>query len=257
MSEYTSPTASNEERHAATENSVARSVQDRAGEGARVVAGNAAEVAGTVREQAAQVAGEASAQARDLLTEARAQVQDQARAQTGRLAENVRRLAHELRDMADHGKPDSTATAAVAQIADGGHRVADHLDRRGPDGLLEDVQDFARRRPGLFLAGAALAGFALGRTGKGVAAAGSSSPAPVSAPTPASEHDPLAGREYPPQAPVSPPAPPRSPVAAPLTGPGIAPDPYEAYGRSQPPHTTPAYGSGPGYGRQQPPAQGV
>ncbi|WP_329493596.1 hypothetical protein [Kitasatospora herbaricolor] len=123
-------------------------------------------------EQAAQVAGEASAQARDLLAEARTQVRDQARAQTGRLAGNVRRLAHELRDMPDHGKPDPTATAAVAQLADGGHRVADRLEERGPDGLLEDVQDFARRRPGLFLAGAALAGFGLGRTANGVAAAG-------------------------------------------------------------------------------------
>ncbi|MGV2922065.1 hypothetical protein RMO59_40120, partial [Streptomyces alfalfae] len=46
--------------------------------------------------------------------------------------------------------------------------------RRGPDGLVSDLQDFARRKPGVFLAGAALAGFVAARAGKGVSAAGSS-----------------------------------------------------------------------------------
>ncbi len=99
-------------------------------------------------------------------------MQEQARSQTRRLAESVRRLADELQEMAHNGKPDSAAAAAVAQLAQGGHRAASHMDRRGPDGLVSDVQDFARRRPGLFLAGAAVAGFALGRVGKGVGAAG-------------------------------------------------------------------------------------
>ena len=248
MSEYTNPTGPDLERPGDGPGGAARTVQDKAGEGAQVVADNAAEVAGTVKDQVAQVTGEASAQARDLLAEARAQVQDQARAQTGRLAENVRRLAHELRDMADHGKPDSTATAAVAQLADGGHRVADRLEGRGPDGLLEDVQDFARRRPGLFLAGAALAGFALGRTGKGVAAAGSSSGM--------SEDAPGRGDEFPPPVPLAPPAPVRPPVTPVTTG-GVVPDPYQPYGQSQPPHLTPAYGQEPLHQQQQRPAQGV
>ncbi|WP_051813004.1 hypothetical protein [Kitasatospora sp. MBT63] len=220
----------------------AESVRTRAGEGADVVADLTAEVAGTVKEQASQVAGEAAAQARDLLGEARDQIREQAREQTGRLAENVRRLAHELQDMADHGKPDSTATAAVGQIADGGHRGADRLEGRGAEGLLEDVQGFARRRPGLFLAGAALAGFALGRTGKGVAAAGSSEQAgqpadfrpgsasavPVAQPT----------RDVAGSSPVR-----RSSV----------PGPYQVYGQSQPPHVTPRYGPDAGYQPQQSP----
>ncbi|MFE2914800.1 hypothetical protein [Kitasatospora indigofera] len=249
MSEYKGPMSPNQERHPDAASSAARRVQDKAGEGAQVVADNAAEVAGTAKEQASQVVGEVGAQARDLLSEARGQLQEQARAQTGRLAGNVRQLADELRDMAGRGKPDSTATTAVAQIADGGHRVADHLDRRGPDGLLEDVQDFARRRPGLFLAGAALAGFALGRTGKGVAAAGGSSG--TSGGTP--EH----GSEYPLPVPVTSPTAATAPVVPPAPAADVVPSPYDdGYGQSRPPHLTAAHGQDPTYARQQP-AQGV
>jgi hypothetical protein len=46
--------------------------------------------------------------------------------------------------------------------------VADYLADRGPEGLLSEVTDFARRRPAAFLATAAAAGFLVGRLGKGV-----------------------------------------------------------------------------------------
>ncbi|MCG6494314.1 hypothetical protein [Kitasatospora sp. A2-31] len=221
----------------------AQTVQAKAGEGAEIVADNAAEVASTVKEQAGQVVGEAAAQARDLLGEAREQGREQAKAQTRRLAQNVRRLAQELEEMAGHGTPDSTATAAVGQIADRGHRVADHLETRGPEGLLEDVRDFARRRPGLFLTGAALAGFALGRTGKGVAAG---SPAGPPASEPRGTDD---GQRRP--APVSP-----SRGGGGSSPMGTAPGPYQAYGESQPPHLTPTYGEDTGTQRQRPPITG-
>jgi hypothetical protein len=62
----------------------------------------------------------------------------------------------------------------VTQVSQGGRRVADYLAENGPDGVLREVQDFARRRPGTFLAVAAAAGFVVGRLGKGVLGAGSS-----------------------------------------------------------------------------------
>jgi hypothetical protein len=37
------------------------------------------------------------------------------------------------------------------------------VQQRGYDGMVEDAQRLARRRPGVFLAGAAVAGFAIGR----------------------------------------------------------------------------------------------
>jgi len=63
----------------------------------------------------------------------------------------------------------------VSRIADSGRGVADYLSRRGPGGVLDQVQDFARRRPGAFLATALAAGFVVGRLGKGVVSAGGGS----------------------------------------------------------------------------------
>ncbi|MEV6794940.1 hypothetical protein AB0M87_23790 [Streptomyces sp. NPDC051320] len=151
----------------------AKTAQDKAAEGAQVVSDKATAVTDTAKEQAAGVANEAAAQAGNLVSEVRSQLQDQADSQTQRLAGNVRRLADELGRMSDSGEPDSSAAKAVRKIADGGQQAAAKLESRGPEGLLSDLQGFARRRPGVFLAGAALAGFAVARAGKGVGAAGS------------------------------------------------------------------------------------
>ncbi|MEI7030137.1 hypothetical protein [Streptomyces pratensis] len=149
---------------------VKQTAQKRAGEGAGIVGEKATDVAGTARERAGDVAGEASARARDVAGELRGQLEDQAQSQTQRLAENVRRLAEDLADMGGHGKEDSPATKAVRQLAGRGRDVAAGLESRGPQGLVSDLQAFARRRPGAFLAGAALAGFATARLGKGAKA---------------------------------------------------------------------------------------
>ncbi|MFD3759232.1 hypothetical protein [Streptomyces sp. NPDC058622] len=215
---------------------VAHTVQDKAGESASLVSGKAAEVGGTAREQAANVVGEATAQARDLVGELRTQLTGQAETQTQRLAENVRRLSQELRELGDNGKPDSTMADVARQIADGGHQVADHVEKRGPDGLISDLQSFARRRPGVFLAGAALAGFVVARAGKGVSAAASSdasgdSSADRAATAPAAVGRPSAGSGEPALAPARPQQ---------SGTPAGYEDPLDTYGQSQPPHITPA-----------------
>ncbi|MEU2576703.1 hypothetical protein ACIP3B_28275 [Streptomyces anulatus] len=149
----------------------AQTARDKAGEGTDLVTAKAGDVAGTAKEQAADVAGEATARAQDVMGELRSQLEEQARSQTQRLADNVRRLADDLHDMSRNSDSGSAAAGAVKQIADRGHRTAARLEERGPDGLLSDLQDFARRRPGAFLAGAALAGFATARLAKGAKSA--------------------------------------------------------------------------------------
>ncbi len=124
-------------------------------------------MARTAKEQAANTVAEATTEGRNLLEELREQVQEQSRSQARQLAGNVRRLADELHDMSENGKPGSTAAAVVRQVADGGRQAAAHLENRGPEGIVEDLRDFARRRPALFLAGAAAAGFAAARLGRG------------------------------------------------------------------------------------------
>jgi hypothetical protein len=59
----------------------------------------------------------------------------------------------------------------VQQVADGGRQVADWLDHRGLDGVLTEMRSFARRRPGIFLLGAGVTGFVIGRVAKSTAGA--------------------------------------------------------------------------------------
>ncbi|MEU8843156.1 hypothetical protein AB0D97_29190 [Streptomyces roseus] len=219
-----------EREQESTSTGVAQTAQEKAGEGAALVGEKATDVAHTAQEQASEVVGEATAQAKDLVGELRSQLQDQAQTQTRRLAENVRKVAGELREMGRNGDPDSTAAGLVRQIADGGHQVADHLEKRGPDGLLDDLQDFARRRPGVFLAGAALAGFAVARAGKGVGAA-SSSDSDDSRPS-----GPAVGRD---QSMTASHTADTSLTTHEGIGRGGYEDPVDTYGQSQPPHGTP------------------
>ncbi|MFF1558484.1 hypothetical protein [Streptomyces sp. NPDC058279] len=227
-----------------TSAAVARTAQDKLGESAATVGDKATEVAQTAKEQAAQVVGEATGQARDLIGEFKDRLQDQAGSQTSRLAGNVRRLSDELREMSENSGADSTAAGLVGRVADGGRQVADRLEERGPEGLIGDLQDFARRRPGVFLAGAALAGFAAARVVHGLNAAGSDGTGPRAVPA-------AGGEGYAAPPPTVPPdvSPAASPAAQPGSdGAGTAPgagrgpytDPLDTYGQSQPPHVTPA-----------------
>ncbi|MDG6103579.1 hypothetical protein Daura_35200 [Dactylosporangium aurantiacum] len=134
---------------------------------ARTAGAAARDAAGTAKQQAGEVAGEAKAQARNLARDVRDRVGQEARTQNDRLADGVRRFADELDQMAGE-RGDSPASKVVTQVSQGGRRVADYLAEHGPEGVLEGVQDFARRRPGTFLLAAAAAGFVVGRLGKGV-----------------------------------------------------------------------------------------
>jgi hypothetical protein len=55
--------------------------------------------------------------------------------------------------------------------------MASHLDGKEPSELLDDVRQFARRRPGTFLLGALAAGVVVGRLTRGAKAAQDKSPA--------------------------------------------------------------------------------
>jgi hypothetical protein len=82
----------------------------------------------------------------------------------------IRQAADQLEEMRGD-RADSPAATVVSRVADSGRQFADYLDRNGPEGVLREVQDFARRRPGAFLATALAAGFVVGRLGKSVAKA--------------------------------------------------------------------------------------
>jgi hypothetical protein len=121
-------------------------------------------------EQAQRVGAEAKSQVRNVAGEVRGKVQEQARTQNDKLVGSIRQMADHLDEMRGD-RQDSPAAAVVSRVADGGRQMADYLDQHGPEGVLREVQDFARRRPGAFLATALAAGFVVGRLGKGVAKA--------------------------------------------------------------------------------------
>ncbi|MFG2028610.1 hypothetical protein [Streptomyces sp. NPDC048825] len=142
----------------------------------------AGEVAGTVTEQAKAVTGEAREQAGAAARELRGRVTEQAESQTQRGAEVLRQWADDLSGLADEADGESPAKTLVAQVADRGHRAADYLDKQGAEGLVQDLQDFARRRPGAFLGAAALAGLVVGRLAKAGSKTDGSRPRPSALP---------------------------------------------------------------------------
>lgn len=135
----------------------------------------ASQVAGTAADQARAVAGEARQQVGVAVQDLRSRARDEAETQTRRAAGTLRHWADDLAELAENAQGDSPARSLAAQAADGGHRAADYLDRQGVEGVLSEMQGFARRRPGAFLGGALLAGLAVGRLVKVAAKADQSS----------------------------------------------------------------------------------
>jgi hypothetical protein len=153
-----------------TGNSPAQQTGQAAKQETRATADRAKEAAGTVagsaREQARNVTGEARDQVAEVASHLKERAAQEADSQTRRTADTIRQWADDLSGMAENTRSDSPVRNLASQAADGGRRAADMLEERGVGGLVEGVESFARRRPGAFLAGAALAGFAIGRMAK-------------------------------------------------------------------------------------------
>lgn len=126
------------------------------------------QVASVAKDQAQNVVSEAGSQAKGLLDQARSEVTDQAGAQQQRLAQGLRALGDELQSMSQNSTSPGVATNLAKQAATRSHDAASWLESREPGGLVTELQGFARRRPGAFLALAAGAGLMAGRLGRGV-----------------------------------------------------------------------------------------
>lgn len=134
------------------------------------------QVASVATDQAKQVAQETQRQAKDLLDQGRTQVKDQVVTQQQKAGQSLSSLAQELRGLADgtsQGAP-GPARDLLQQASSSVESFASMLQNREPAELLDEVRSFARRKPGLFLLGAAAAGVLAGRLTSGVKAAHSS-----------------------------------------------------------------------------------
>lgn len=145
-------------------------VRETAGQEGTAVAQHARQAAGevgaTAREQVGQVAQEARGQAKHVVSDMRERVASEAEEQARKVSRQIDRIADELGSMADGSGPDSLTAGALRQVSDAGRQAARYLDERGARGLLDSAQDFARRKPGTFLIGAAVAGFLVARAAK-------------------------------------------------------------------------------------------
>ncbi len=126
----------------------------------------AGQVGSTVRDQAAQVTQQTADQARHVVHDVRDRVAAEAEQQATRVSKQLGRIADELGEMVSSAPPDSLSAGAIKSAADTSRQAARFLDERGAQGLLDSARDYARRKPGTFLLGAAVAGFLVGRIAK-------------------------------------------------------------------------------------------
>jgi ElaB/YqjD/DUF883 family membrane-anchored ribosome-binding protein len=165
----TSPTTSSSPSTADVAKDEARNV-------GQTAAQSASQVASTATDQAKEVVQETKAQAADVLAQGRDQLRQQTVAQQQKAGQGLASLAEALRGMAEGNAPaPGPARDLVQQGASKVEEFATLLQNREPADLLDDVRSFARRRPGAFLLGAALAGIVAGRLTSGVKAAHSDS----------------------------------------------------------------------------------
>ena len=175
MAQYSGPYAprTGEPASEPSTTDVARDEAAGVGQHAREAGG---QVAQTATDQARQVVAETGRQARDLLGEAQGQARDQASVQQQKAAQQLHSVADELGQMAANSGQSGLATEFARQAADRAHGVASWLEQREPADLLDEVRNFARRRPGTFLIGAAVAGLAAGRLTRGLKDQGNGQP---------------------------------------------------------------------------------
>jgi hypothetical protein len=112
--------------------------------------------------QGRETAAEGARQARNLLGQASEQVRQQAGAQQKHAAQRLRTLGDELQSMSGQAEP-GMASDLTRQASARAHQAADWLEQREPGAMVEEVRDYARRHPGMFLAATALAGVLAGR----------------------------------------------------------------------------------------------
>ena len=118
--------------------------------------------------------GEAGTQAKNLLGEARTQLTDQAAQQQNNLATWISSIVDELDGMVNRSEDGDTqsgaATSLVRQVSSRARSAAGWLENHEPADLLTETSRFARQRPGMFLALAAVGGLVAGRLTRGLTA---------------------------------------------------------------------------------------
>jgi hypothetical protein len=132
---------------------LANTVVDKAQDAANQAQRKVSETAATAKDQATRAAAKVGEQAKNTVD---ARMSDVAH-ELGSVAETVRQTTHEV------GGENETIARYGDRIAEQIEGVSSYLDERSIDDVLNDVQDFARRQPAVFLGGAFMLGLMVGR----------------------------------------------------------------------------------------------
>lgn len=126
-------------------------------------ASRAGEVAGEAQTQAKVVAREAKDHVRDLMDRGRSDLGSEATARSQQVAGTIRTFADRAGALAN-GDPQGAGPLAdlLREGQDRLQMLAGRLED-GPEAVLDDVRNFARRKPALFLVSAGALGFLAGR----------------------------------------------------------------------------------------------
>ncbi|PRB72806.1 hypothetical protein [Arthrobacter sp. MYb213] len=141
------------------QNNVTDTAKDLAQEGQH----SATEVLDTAKQEASLIGGQAKEQAADLFEELSSDLREQASLQQQKVATNLRDISDEFRSMLDQSQASGTAATLVDQASNHSGQIANWLDQREPGDVVDEVKQFARKRPGAFLGIALGAGLLAGR----------------------------------------------------------------------------------------------
>ena len=145
-----------------TETTGGTRAREAAGTVTNEVTDRASELKDTAAEHVGAVASEAKDQARNVMDQTRSEVGRQLDEQGRRMGKAVRQASQQLHSMAGSSEP-GVVTDITRQLGDGLESVARTVEQNGVQGIADDLRSFARRQPGLFLAGAGIAGFLVAR----------------------------------------------------------------------------------------------
>ena len=126
---------------------VASTARDAGADVARTARDAGADVGRAVKEEALQVAHTAADQAQQVGVGVRQRMREEVDRQHRQVADRVGTFAEELYTMAGE-RPDTPAGELVGMLATRSRSFAEYLDQHGPDRVLHELQEFARRRPG-------------------------------------------------------------------------------------------------------------
>jgi len=177
-----------------TTTSTRETAQRAAADTTSTAADQAKAVSGTATDQAKKVADEAksqmtslSSQAKDHASSVLSSTSDELHQQLGdrlgRASSMARERSQQLQALAE-GRIDDAGPLKdwAAEASQRLRRLADRADELGPRGVVDEVSDFARRRPAAFLLRAGIAGVVVGRmarAGKDVSGSNGSESAPA------------------------------------------------------------------------------